>query len=242
MLYRVSTDVWTSAVQDSGHLFYSEPAEGVISYPRQDESAYHSRQASYQSTGSHHSSNSDSPRLQFHRHGSRTSNVVNQHSPYNGSQELRQGSANSEYSFKRDITLRQSDQSYTGFSMNLNRNVEQQGPPKTSQRIPSKHSGSHAINGSSAAVYSQSGKRKSVIFVPNRLNVSDLQQCQGVELCEKLYGIKLCHHKQKPPRPNGASVDQALRDRKIIVQGVVEHSAADICGQINRGQYEAYYM
>lgn len=93
------------------------------------------------------------------------------------------------------------------------------------------------LKNASLPTYSQSGKRKSVLMNPNIRNVEDFSKAQGVELCEKLFGIKLCHYKQKPPRPNGASVDQVLRDRKVIVQGVVEDSQADICALINRGKY-----
>ncbi|XP_052796898.1 protein inturned-like [Mya arenaria] len=237
------SDGWANVVQSSGNLFYSENSERPHSYSRQDESAYHSRQASYQSSGSHQSSSSDSPRQQLHRRNSRESNASQK--SYSGSQNSTAQDKSSghvtsdnysDHHFQRDITLRQSDQSYTGFSKNLNNNVDQR-PTRSSQRNNHHHrqTSVHSVNGSNSPIYSQSGKRKSVLMVANLRHISDVRKAQGVELCERLFGIKLCHHKQKPPRPNGASVDPALRDRKIIVQGVVQDSEADICGQINRG-------
>lgn len=207
-------------------LFYTETRDNPYS-GNQDESAYHSRQASYQSVGSYHSNNSDSPWPNLQRHGSHNSNK---------SEQLRKVGRNlyTEDQFQRNFPLRQSDQSYEGFSRHLN--SQDLGPPRTSQRLPLKttNNGLKTVSGTN---YYQSGKRKSVFMNPNIRNVDNLGTAQGVELCEKLFGIKLCHYKQKPPRPNGASVDSVLRDRKVIVQGVVDGSQADICNLINRGKY-----
>jgi len=208
-------------------LFYTEARDNPYS-GIQDESAYHSRQASYQSQNSYHSNNSDSPRQNFQRHGSKSSNKSDHSrtvaaSPLAGDQ------------FHRNISLRQSDQSYEGFSRNLN-TQDYHGPPKTSQKVPLKTT-SNGLKTVLSSTYAQSGKRKSVLLQPNVRNIDNLSTAHGVELCEKLFGIKLCHYKQKPPRPNGANVDQVLRDRKVIVQGVVEGSLADICNGINRGEH-----
>lgn len=209
--------------QDRENLFYTETRDSQYTGV-QDESAYHSRQASYQSAGSCHSSNSDSPRHNFHRHGSRGSNT---------SDRIKTGGGNiySSDQFQRDVVLRQSDQSYEGFSRNIS--TRNHGSPRISQRVPTNTN--NGLKNLPVPAYSQSGKRKSVFMNPNTRHVDDVNKFHGVELCEKLFGIKLCHYKQKPPRPNGASVDPVLRDRKVIVQGVVENSQADICNLINRG-------
>ena len=82
-----------------------------------------------------------------------------------------------------------------------------------------------------------SGKRKSFYMVPDIRNVSNISNLSGIILCEKLFGIILCQYKHRPPKPNGSNFDQLLRDRKVIVQDVVNDSQADICGNIHRGRY-----
>lgn len=240
-------------MRDHENMFYTEPVENNTQVHKISSiNVNHRRQESYQSVGSvgsYHSGSSESPRNQSSRQNSLGSDRI-------GSDHI--GSDRSGHSlggmarhylqvkdrtlpdhqrlehFQRDNTLRQSDPSYHSFSHNLN---SENGPPKTSQRLPVKLQQNHSFNHSntSGLNVSQSGKRKSVNMVPNIKSVDDIPNLSGVTLCEKLYGIKLCHYKQKPPRPNGANMDMVLRDRKIIVQGVIPDSQADICGQINRG-------
>lgn len=207
----------------------------------------HLRQESYQSVGSvgsNQSGSSESPRQPF----SRQSSMGSDRSSYSNSQsattrqyqqtkdrsllEYHQRQQNVEQ-FQRDSSVRQSDPSYAAFSKNLN---TENGPHKTSQKLRMKIPLTAELSSSIVtSSVSQSGKRKSVFMVPDLKNVGNISNSSGVSLCEMLFGIKLCHYKERPPRPNGACVDQVLRDRKVIVQGVVTDSQADICGQINRG-------
>lgn len=205
----------------------------------------HRRQESLQSVGSagsYQSGSSESPRQPFSRQsslgsekssGSR-SGVPRHHQPLRERPAV--NNQNLHYNtVQRDNALRQSDPSYDTFQETLS---SSNGTHKTSQRmrmrIPLTVDNSSSVN----MTVSQSGKRKSVLMVPNMRNVDDITNSSGLDLCEKLFGIKLCHYKQRPPHPNGANMDHVLRDRKVIVQGVIPDSQADICGQINRGNCE----
>ncbi|KAL3880858.1 hypothetical protein ACJMK2_033064, partial [Sinanodonta woodiana] len=81
----------------------------------------------------------------------------------------------------------------------------------------------------------QSGKRKSLSLSPDFSDVDSMLSISGIDLCKKLFGIVLCQYKQTPLRPNGSSIDHVMRDRKVIVQGVVQGSQAEKCCQIFRG-------
>lgn len=232
---------WNHVVQDHENLFYMDPAENRTPCRNSSVGLNHRRQESLQSVGSagsYQSGSSESPRQPF----SRQSSVGSERSSGSKSGLTRQflnrerqhvDNHRHQYEhFQRDNALRLSDPSYAAFSENLH---SENGHPKTSQRsrlkIPLTESNSSSVN----ITVSQSGKRKSVFMVPNVRNIDDINNLSGLELCEKLFGIKLCHYKQRPPRPNGSNVDHVLRDRKVIVQAVITDSQADICGQINRG-------
>lgn len=236
---------WNTVVQDNENLFYMEqpgnPAAGrnsSVSYVGLN----HRRQESLQSVGSagsYQSGSSESPRQPF----SRQSSVGSERSSDSRSGAHRQyqqhrerpviSSQNHRYGhFQRDNALRLSDPSYDSFRENLN---SENGINKTSQKVRMKIPLTAENGGSAHVTVTQSGKRKSVVMVPDIKNVNDISNSSGLDLCEQLFGIKLCHYKQRPPHPNGANMEHVLRDRKVIVQGVVQNSQADICGQINRG-------
>ncbi|XP_053398464.1 protein inturned-like [Mercenaria mercenaria] len=234
---------WNHVIQDQENLFYMEPTENAIQSNRNiSVGMNHRRQESLQSVGSagsYQSGSSESPRQPF----SRQSSMGSERSSGSKSGITRQYQQHRERSlpdnqryhyehFQRDNALRLSDPSYAAFSENLN---SENGHHKTSQRSRMKIP--LTVDNSSTAnlTVSQSGKRKSVLMIPDVRNIDDISNSFGLDLCEKLFGIKLCHYKQRPPRPNGASVDHVLRDRKVIVQAVIPDSQADICGQINRG-------
>lgn len=242
-----SDDVWNHVVQDHENLFYTEPlGSNLPMYRDSSMGMNHMRQESYQSVGSvgsNQSGSSESPRQPFSRQSSMGSDRSSYSQPATTRQyqqtkdrsllEYHQRQQHSEQ-FQRDSSVRQSDPSYAAFSKSLN---TENGPHKTSQKLRMKIPLTAEPSSSINVAVSQSGKRKSVSMVPDLKNVGNISNSSGVSLCEILFGIKLCHYKQRPPRPNGASVDQVLRDRKVIVQGVVTDSQADICGQINRGKW-----
>ncbi|KAL4229728.1 hypothetical protein ACF0H5_010116 [Mactra antiquata] len=245
-------DSWNHVVQDHENMFYTEPVDNNTQVHRISSiSINHRRQESFQSVGSvgsYHSGSSESPRQFSSRQNSIRSDGINSDhvgSDHSGNSHAAIGRHflqskdrlpdwQRPENFQRENVLRQSDPSYLSFSHNLN---SENGPHRTSQRLPFKTQQNCNFNQSSNSglTVSQSGKRKSVNMVPNLKHIDDVQTSSGLVLCEKLYGIKICHYKQKPPRPNGANMEMVLRDRKVIVQDVIADSQADICGQINRG-------
>lgn len=251
------TDGWAEIVQDHGNLFYSEPItrnDSSGNYPRNVTGNYHhARQASYQSVASfqsgssYQSGSSESTCQNFKRESSTESErglSSSQNSRYDempSRQSIQvtegiDGQTNSD-NFSRNNDIRLANPSYA-FPQNLVANMDHS---QTSQRIPvniSIPNGSNVTDNSANATnltVSKSGKRKSVVMVPNFSNIDDVANSSGVILCEKLFGIKLCNYNKKPPRPNGANIEQMLRNRKIIVQEVVDHSQAKKCAQISRG-------
>lgn len=74
-------------------------------------------------------------------------------------------------------------------------------------------------------------KIKHVYLSPNYKHKNN-GQLSGIKLCEKMFGIKLCQYNDKSRVNYNNNV---VKDRKIIVQGVVPGSAAEKCRQINRG-------
>ena len=80
----------------------------------------------------------------------------------------------------------------------------------------------------------KSSKIKHVHLMPNLRNCRN-GDTSGIVLCEKLFGIILCQYNSKSLQRNGSNADRVLRDRKIIVQDVVEGSGAALSGQIHRG-------
>ena len=244
---------WTGFLQDHGNLFYIESAQPLennirtrspLSMARAEQNDSHAVPVSYLSDTN--GSSRVNPNMGYMMGGAieRQSSADNESVGSSDSSYL-----NERHQFDRNVLSRfnrndrqrnsdgssQSDHSYTTFSEYLDAS---NGPPKTSQKrqANSNHKMTGSNSSSITANKNQSGKRKSIVMVPNLKNVTDVYSCSGILLCEKLFGIKLCNYKDKPPRPNGSSVDQILRDRKVIVQGVVPDSQADICSQIHRGK------
>ncbi|XP_056010504.1 protein inturned-like isoform X3 [Ostrea edulis] len=79
-------------------------------------------------------------------------------------------------------------------------------------------------------------KIKHVYLVPNIRNCSSSDK-SGIILCEKLFGIVLCQYNQRTPQPmlNGTTLEKLVRERKIIVQDVLQASPAKQSAQIFRG-------
>ncbi|XP_067661219.1 protein inturned-like [Haliotis asinina] len=76
---------------------------------------------------------------------------------------------------------------------------------------------------------------KDVILVPDFRTVC--RDDGGVVLCEKLFGIVLFQFNHKPGsgRSRNSESREVLKDRKVIVQGVVPRTAAERSGKIHRG-------
>ncbi|XP_078324273.1 protein inturned-like isoform X2 [Crassostrea virginica] len=79
-------------------------------------------------------------------------------------------------------------------------------------------------------------KIKHVYLVPNLRNCSSSDK-SGIILCEKLFGIVLCqyNHRTSQPMLNGNTLEKLARERKIIVQDVLQASPAKQSAQIFRG-------
>lgn len=80
----------------------------------------------------------------------------------------------------------------------------------------------------------KSGNKKTFSFLPD-FGCVHKRDVSGITLCEKLFGIVLCRYKEKPPRHDNKNSIQALKDRKVIVQGVIPNSEAQRCGRIYTG-------
>ncbi|XP_061164049.1 protein inturned-like isoform X2 [Saccostrea echinata] len=79
-------------------------------------------------------------------------------------------------------------------------------------------------------------KIKHVYLVPNIRNCCSSDK-SGIILCEKLFGIVLCQYNQRTPQHmlNGSTLEKLARERKIIVQDVLQASPAKQSAQIFRG-------
>lgn len=84
-------------------------------------------------------------------------------------------------------------------------------------------------------------KIKHVYLVPNLRNCSSSDK-SGIILCEKLFGIVLCqyNHRTSQPMLNGNTLEKLARERKIIVQDVLQASPAKQSAQIFRGKSNRY--
>ena len=80
-------------------------------------------------------------------------------------------------------------------------------------------------------------KLKCVILTPNFKHIRN-NDIPGIKLCEKMFGIKFCQYNDKVQRVNYNN--NVVKDRKIIVQGVVPGSPAETCRLIHRGQFNSH--
>lgn len=107
-----------------------------------------------------------------------------------------------------------------------------------SENLPESDSHKKLSNGqvSSSSCPQSEDKIKHVYLMPNLRNCSSSDK-SGIILCEKLFGIVLCqyNHRTSQPMLNGNTLEKLARERKIIVQDVLQASPAKQSAQIFRG-------
>lgn len=107
-----------------------------------------------------------------------------------------------------------------------------------SENLPESDSYKKLSNGQVSSSCAQSeDKIKHVYLMPNLRNCSSSDK-SGIILCEKLFGIVLCqyNHRTSQPMLNGNTLEKLARERKIIVQDVLQASPAKQSAQIFRGK------
>lgn len=108
-----------------------------------------------------------------------------------------------------------------------------------SENLPESDSHKKLSNGqvSSSSCPQSEDKIKHVYLMPNLRNCSSSDK-SGIILCEKLFGIVLCqyNHRTSQPMLNGNTLEKLARERKIIVQDVLQASPAKQSAQIFRGK------
>ncbi|ESO89401.1 hypothetical protein LOTGIDRAFT_164993 [Lottia gigantea] len=77
-------------------------------------------------------------------------------------------------------------------------------------------------------------RNKDVYLTPRVVDAKRLET-SGIALCEQLFGIVLLQYNQKPGTNNTVRRSPALRERKVIVQDVIQGSPADFTNNIHRG-------
>lgn len=135
---------------------------------------------------------------------------------------------------------RASQNSIGGESLDSGFRISRGSSTSSSSSYSERTSGKNLSHGNSCPVENvKSGNRKTFSFLPDFSGVHK-HDISGITLCEKLFGIVLCEYKHKPPRHDSRNSDQALKDRKVIVRGVIPDSEAQRCGKIYRGIHFSY--
>ena len=241
---------WNSFVQDHGDLFYVE-SESNTPRNRRRQDQQLKRHFSY-NLPSQDEATADAALKQ----GLKNSRFAKSHSNYDhdevtGESDSAYGSGQNSHPTSRekrtarlhlDINRNKDEPQFNHVTQNHRISASTEVLNSDSRNLSSKQRNSQSRSSGSYSFSPPvlSGKRKSIYMVPNLQNVSYISNVSGIVLCEKLFGIVLCQYKQRPPKPNGSNFDQLLRDRKVIVQAVVNDSQADICGSIHRGRFKPF--
>ncbi|KAK3577265.1 hypothetical protein CHS0354_030550 [Potamilus streckersoni] len=233
---------WTSFVQEHGNLFYVDIDGGTGKGPAQ-----RLHQSSSQTE-----LNNNSLKEQIHvaediddEYVTLNRNVALEHldgytvtnNPNPNSDSNRNKSVQNEF----NRTINSSEDKYDGSHYlqkdGIQRNIQSYSKYLDNDNLPGRTSPKIAnlLDSTGAFLSVQSGKRKSISLSPDFSDVDNMLSTSGIDLCKKLFGIVLCQYKQTPSRQNGSSIDHIMRDRKVIVQGVVHGSQAEKCCQIFRG-------